>query len=109
MSCGRMENKVLGYLGGRLKDSERLEMEKHLELCAACRLRVHEFRVVSGLLDELPMITPSPAFDARVHALVAAEPAKQSWWARCGSVCGLREYLDRRLMRQTRRCWKITM
>jgi anti-sigma factor RsiW len=81
MSCGRMENKVLGYLDGRLKDSERLEMEKHLELCAACRLRVHEFRVVSGLLDELPMITPSPAFDARVHALVAAEPAKQSWWA----------------------------
>jgi anti-sigma factor RsiW len=81
MSCGRMENKVLGYLDGRLKESERLEMEKHLELCAGCRLRVTEFRAVSGLLDELPMIEPSPAFDARVHALVAAEPAKQSWWA----------------------------
>jgi anti-sigma factor RsiW len=76
-----MENKVLGYLDGRLKESERLEMEKHLELCAGCRLRVTEFRAVSGLLDELPMIEPSPAFDARVHALVAAEPAKQSWWA----------------------------
>jgi anti-sigma factor RsiW len=81
MSCGRMESKVLGYLDGRLKESERLEMEKHLELCAACSLRVHEFSAVSGLLDELPMIEPTPAFDARVHALVAAEPAKQSWWA----------------------------
>jgi len=81
MSCGRMEKKILGYVDGRLKESERLEMEKHLEACAACRLRVNEFRAVSGLLDELPVIEPSEAFDLRVHARVAAEPMKQSWWA----------------------------
>jgi len=33
------------------------------------------------LLDELPQIEPSGAFDARVRARVAAEPVKQSWWA----------------------------
>ena len=76
-----MENKILGYVDGRLKESERLEVEKHLATCAACRLRVHEFRAVSGLLDELPVIEPSAAFDLRVHARVAAEPMKQSWWA----------------------------
>lgn len=76
-----MENKILGYVDGRLKEGERLEVEKHLEKCPACRLRVNEFRAVSGLLDELPMIEPSPAFDLRVHARVAAEPAKQSWGA----------------------------
>jgi anti-sigma factor RsiW len=76
-----MENKILGYVDGRLKESERLEVEKHLATCAACRLRVHEFRAVSGLLDELPVIEPSAAFDLRVHARVAAEPVKQSWWA----------------------------
>jgi anti-sigma factor RsiW len=81
MSCGRMENKILGYVDGRLKESDRQEMEKHLSACAACQLRVNEFRAVSGLLDELPVIKPSPAFDIRVHARVAAEPAKQSWWA----------------------------
>jgi anti-sigma factor RsiW len=81
MSCSRMENKFLGYVDGRLKESERLEMEKHLSTCAACRLRVNEFRAVTVLLDELPLIEPSPAFDIRVHARVAAEPAKQSWWA----------------------------
>jgi anti-sigma factor RsiW len=81
MSCSRMENKILGYVDGRLKESERLEMEKHLSTCAACRLRVNEFRAVTVLLDELPLIEPSPAFDIRVHARVAAEPAKQSWWA----------------------------
>lgn len=36
---------------------------------------------MNSLLDELPQIEPSEAFDLRVHALVAAEPAKQSWWS----------------------------
>ena len=76
-----MENKILGYVDGRLKEGERLEMEKHLSTCAACQLRVNEFRAVNVLLDELPMIEPSAAFDIRMQARVAAEPAKQSWWA----------------------------
>ncbi len=76
-----MENKILGYVDGRLKEGERLEMEKHLSTCAACRLRVNEFRTVNVLLDELPVIEPSAAFDVRMQARVAAEPAKQSWWA----------------------------
>ena len=81
MSCGRMETRILSYVDGRLKESERLEVEKHISTCATCELRVNEFRAVSGFLDELPQIVPSPAFDVRVRALVAAEPVKQSWWA----------------------------
>ncbi|HKF39764.1 MAG TPA: zf-HC2 domain-containing protein [Candidatus Acidoferrum sp.] len=81
MSCERMGSRLLGYIDGRLKESEKLEVEKHLATCAPCRMRVEEFRAVSGLLDELPVIEPSPEFDARMHALVAAEPVKQSWWA----------------------------
>jgi anti-sigma factor RsiW len=81
MSCTKMENKILAYVDGRLKESERLEMEKHLSACGACQLRVTEFRAVSGFLDELPEIEPSPAFDVRVRARVAAEPVKQGWWA----------------------------
>jgi anti-sigma factor RsiW len=81
MSCEKMESRILGYVDGRLKESERLEAERHLAACAPCQLRVEEFRAVSGLLDELPVIEPSAEFDARVHALVAAEPVKQNWWA----------------------------
>jgi anti-sigma factor RsiW len=81
MSCSRMEKKIMGFVDGRLKEGERLEVEKHVGTCAACQLRVNEFRAVNALLDELPMIEPSAAFDARVNARVAAEPAKQSWWA----------------------------
>jgi anti-sigma factor RsiW len=81
MSCSRMENKILAYVDGRLKESERLEMEKHLSACGACQLRVSEFRLVTSLLDEVPQIKPSAAFDVRVRARIAAEPVKQGWWA----------------------------
>ena len=81
MSCSRMETKILAYVDGRLKDSERLDVEKHLASCAACKVRATEFRAVNSLLDELPQIEPSPAFDLRVHALVAAEPVKRAWWS----------------------------
>ena len=80
MSCQKMETRILAYVDGRLKEGERAEVEKHLEGCAACRLRVNEFRAVGDLLDELPMIEPSGAFNARVHALVAAEPPKRRSW-----------------------------
>jgi anti-sigma factor RsiW len=81
MNCTRMENRILAYVDGRLKESERLEMEKHVAACGACQLRVNEFRAVASLLDEVPQIEPSPAFDVRVRARVAAEPVKQGWWA----------------------------
>ena len=81
MSCSKMEKQMMPFVDGRLKAGEQREVEAHLAVCAACRVRVNEFRAVSGLLDELPQIEPSGAFDARVRARVAAEPAKQSWWA----------------------------
>ena len=81
MSCTRMENKIMGYVDGRLKESERLDVEKHLAACGSCQLRVNEFRAVDSLLDEVPQIEPSAAFDVRVRARVAAEPVKQGWFA----------------------------
>jgi anti-sigma factor ChrR (cupin superfamily) len=81
MSCERMENLILAYLDGRLKESDRLEVEKHLAACPPCTVRANEFRSVGQLLDELPEIEPSPAFDVRVRARVAAEPVKHNWWS----------------------------
>src|SRR5260370_28238073 len=75
MSCSRMEKKIMGYVDGRLKEGERLEMEKHLSTCAACQLRVNEFRAVSVLLDELPTLEPSAALDGRMEAGGAAGTA----------------------------------
>jgi anti-sigma factor RsiW len=81
-----METRILGYIDGRLKQSEQREMEKHLAACPACTVRVNEFRSVGSLLDELPMIEPSAAFDIRLQARIAAEPVKQSWWSWLGAA-----------------------
>ena len=81
-----METRLLEYIDGRLKEKEQREMEKHLAACSACNVRVNEFRSVSSLLDELPQIEPSAAFDVRVHARIAAEPVKQDWWAWLGAA-----------------------
>jgi len=51
---------------GRLKDSERSETEKHLASCAACRVRVNEFRSVGERWMNCRWGT-SPAFDVRVR------------------------------------------
>ncbi|MDQ1410832.1 MAG: hypothetical protein QOJ41_2567 [Acidobacteriaceae bacterium] len=81
-----METRLLGYIDGRLKENEQREMEKHLAGCPACTVRVNEFRSVSSLLDELPQIEPSAAFDVRVRARIAAEPVKQDWWSWLGAA-----------------------
>jgi anti-sigma factor RsiW len=86
MSCARNEGRILGFIDGRLKENEQREMEKHLAACPACTVRVNEFRAVGGLLEELPQIEPSAAFDVRVRARIAAEPVKQSWWAWFGAA-----------------------
>lgn len=75
-----MVTRILPYIDGRLQENGRAELERHVARCLSCRLRLKEFSVVAGLLDQLPVIEPSPGFDVRVRALTAGEPAKRSWW-----------------------------
>lgn len=81
MNCTKIESKLMAYLDGRSSPGERGEVKAHLEACALCRQRAEEFRSVSSLLDELPQIEPSAAFDVRVRARVAAEPEPRGWLA----------------------------
>jgi anti-sigma factor RsiW len=74
MNCERIETMLVAYLDGKARESERREVEAHLEACAACRKRAEEFRRVWSVLDEVPAVEPSLGFDARVRQRVAAEP-----------------------------------
>ncbi|MGD0906251.1 MAG: zf-HC2 domain-containing protein [Candidatus Acidiferrales bacterium] len=85
--CTKIENKtfensLMEYLDGRAKPAERRAVEDHLSACAECRTRAEEFRVISEVLDELPVFSPSPAFDASLRARIAAEPARRGFWSR---------------------------
>ena len=78
--CAALESKLVEYLDGRARPAERHAVEEHLSGCASCRLRAEEFRALWSALDDLPAISPSPAFDASLRARIAAEPARRGFW-----------------------------
>jgi anti-sigma factor RsiW len=78
--CAEMESKLVEYLDGRAKPAQRRAIEEHLAGCAGCRARAEEFRTLWGALDDLPLISPSTAFDASLRARIAAEPAPRGFW-----------------------------
>ena len=80
MRCTGMESKLIEYLDGRAKPAERRAVEEHLAACASCRTRAEEYRLLWDALDDLPALSPSPAFDASLRARIAAEPAPRRFW-----------------------------
>jgi anti-sigma-K factor RskA len=81
-----------GYALGTLQPAEATRVDAHLATCAACRVRLHEYREVLALLPRgLPVTAPSPAARAalltRVRAETATLPSTGSkppavWWRR---------------------------
>ena len=80
MNCNQMEKNFVAYLDGKLHATERRQFEAHLAACAVCRERAEGFRSLWEVLDELPAIAPSAAFDARVRARVQQEPRRAWFW-----------------------------
>lgn len=80
MNCQRYENLLVAYMDGRATDAERIDVDRHLLACSACRTRVEEFRNLWTVLDETPAPQVSPAFDARLRVRIAAEP-QPSWFS----------------------------
>jgi anti-sigma factor RsiW len=81
MRCKGMEDKLVAYLDGRARPAERRAVEEHLAACADCRARAGEFTALWSALDDLPAISPSPAFEASLRARLAAEPARRGFWS----------------------------
>jgi len=79
MKCEDVEKGLIAYVQGLATAGERRDVEAHLATCAACQMRVEEFRSVSALLGEMPPIEPSFGFDARVRQRIAAEP-QRGWF-----------------------------
>ena len=79
-NCAGMEDKLVQYLDGRAKPAERRAVEDHLAVCSSCRNRAEDFRALFGALDDLPVISPSPWFDASLHSRIAVEAGQPGFW-----------------------------
>lgn len=78
--CVALEYKLIEYLDGRSRPSDRRAVEEHLASCASCRAHAEELRGVFTALDDVPAISPSPSFDATLRARIAAEPVPRRFW-----------------------------
>jgi anti-sigma factor RsiW len=81
MSCKRIEGKLIAFMDGRASESDRRVVGNHLKECAACQARVEGFSGVWEMLNEVPVVEASQAFEARLRARIAAEPRRHGFWA----------------------------
>jgi len=79
MKCEEVSSELIEHLNQRADSAKRRDVEEHLAGCAACRKRAEELRGIWNVMDELPAVEPSFAFDARVRQRVAAEP-RRKWF-----------------------------
>jgi anti-sigma factor RsiW len=76
MDCERIEASLLAVVDGRAANEERERVEAHVAACSACARRMEGMRSIWSDLDSLPAIEPSPSFDARLRARIAAQPGR---------------------------------
>ena len=79
MNCNVAGKYLIAYMDGSIDTLRHREVEAHLSDCNACRQRAKEFRQVWGILDEAPVLRPSPGFDALVRARIAQEGGRGLW------------------------------
>lgn len=68
---------LTAYVDGALEPAERAEVESHLAGCAECRAERDRLAAAIALLARLPAApAPSPTFEQRFYARLAAEKAE---------------------------------
>jgi anti-sigma factor RsiW len=77
MNCPDAEPLIARYADdpAALGSAERQELERHIEVCEACRLVLKDQRQVARALRARSPVPVSPGFAARLAARLDAEPA----------------------------------
>ncbi len=86
--------RLFAYASKMLEARDEVEVRAHLAECAACREVVEGYRRLDRVLDLWQPTDPSPWFDARVRAAVAAaEERALSLWSRLLAGLGWSRWL----------------
>lgn len=78
MKCADLERLMISFVDGRLSAAEREELDRHFAACASCRVRAEELHRLWDVLDEMPTIEASAAFEPLLRERLKAEPAPVS-------------------------------
>ena len=86
MTCGKIQNKLAGYLDDALatapRPEERTALRQHLNDCADCREELQRYRKLSVLLSRAPRTLPPADLAVRIKVAAAQAQETQSWAGR---------------------------
>jgi hypothetical protein len=86
MTCGKIQNKLAGYLDDALatapRPEERTALRQHLNDCADCREELQRYRKLSVLLSRAPRSLPPADLAVRIKVAAAQAQETQSWAGR---------------------------
>ncbi|HUZ45044.1 MAG TPA: zf-HC2 domain-containing protein [Terriglobia bacterium] len=85
MKCHERE-KLFSYLCQMVKPREAEEVRRHLAGCPRCAQVVEEYRKLDLALDKWTAAEPSPWFDARIRARLAASEKEKSGFLGFGGL-----------------------
>jgi hypothetical protein len=86
MTCGKIQNKLAGYLDDALatapRPEERIALRQHLNDCSDCREELQRYRKLSVLLSRAPRSLPPADLAVRIKVAAAQAQETQSWAGR---------------------------
>ena len=78
MKCEEVEIKMIDYLDKTLSESERHEIEKHLETCERCLDELRDTQHVLNLISDSEMIKPDDSLRINFYHMLHSEIKKSS-------------------------------
>ena len=79
IDCGENADLLMEFVAGRLDAEARARLERHMEVCPACREFADGRQSVWKALDAWESAPVSPDFDRRLYRRIESEV---SWWDR---------------------------
>ncbi|MBU2574569.1 MAG: zf-HC2 domain-containing protein [Elusimicrobia bacterium] len=70
--CGKINRKLSAYIDGELAPKDQAAVKEHLSACPACAEELRRFLDLNAGIKQLPGVTPTPFFAAKVSAAARA-------------------------------------
>ena len=76
MNCEKFHQQLDDYLDGQLAESEKLELEKHIDSCNECHLYYGQAALLQHQIKHLSVPEPQPGFEERLFAKLESNSKK---------------------------------
>ena len=103
MKCATVKSNLAGYLDDAIVSAaspmQRVQIRKHLEICADCREELQRYRKLSQLMASVPRSVPPANLAIRIKVAAAQMRPAMTWKQRVASMRDRMEILSENVFR----------